>query len=220
MDDNISMFNLVIRHTDCWTAYTFSDYHDSLIWRENRENTLRAVRYVYYDGNIRQFVNSIRNKYNISQLSISRTDIKKTYLLSMSVPYSGSIIEKVSLPGINVINAEVSNGTESYYLMARSETIKELQRGINGNNNIKILTLRELNENDMIGHLPLGSLYNILSPVESRILNICLSQGFFKSPRRVNMQGIAGIAGISKARVSTILRNAENKIFTLMGKAK
>jgi predicted DNA binding protein len=220
MDETVSMFNLVIRHVSCWTAYTYGDYHDSLIFRENRKDILRAVRYVYYGGNIKQFINGIRNKCKFKNLTISGTDMKKTYLLSMSVPYYGSIIEKVSIPGINVVNAEVSDGTESYYLMALHETIKELRKNIIGDNNIKILQLKQLNESDMIRHLSPGTLYNILSPAESRILDICLSRGFFNTPREVNMQGIADIAGISKARISTILRNTENKIFTLIGRAR
>lgn len=220
MDKTISMFNLVIRHAECWTEYTYGNYHDSLIWRESEENTLTAVRYVYYQGNIRQFINGMRNKYNFRNLSISKTNTKKTYILSMSVSYYGSIIEKISVPGINVMNAEVSNGTESYYLIASHDTIASLQKKIILDRNVKIIKLKELDENDMIKYLSPRSLYNVLSPAESRILNICLSRGFFDSPRKVNMQGIADIAGISKARVSTILRNTENKIFTLVGNVR
>lgn len=220
MEETVSMFNLVIRHTDCWTSFTYEGYHDSLIWRESNEGKLKAVRYVYYSGNIKQFMNNIRTKYVFANLSVSKTDLKKTYLLSMSVPYNGSIIQKISAPGINIMNAEVANGVESYYLMARHETIKELKEEIKIDSNIKILQLKELSENDMMRHIYPGSLYNILSPAESRILGICLSNGFFNSPRRVNMQGIANIAGISKSRVSTILRNTENKIFTVIGRVK
>ena len=220
MDESVRMFNLIIRHVDCWTSFTYGDYHDSLIWRENIENNLKAVRYVYYNGNIRQFVSTIRTKYHFTNLTLSKTEMKKTYILSMSVPYYGSIIQKISTPGINIMNAEVANGMESYYLMARHETMKELQKQIKVDSNIKILQLKQLNESDMIRHLSPGTLYNILSPAESRILDICLSRGFFNTPREVNMQGIADIAGISKARISTILRNTENKIFTLIGRAR
>ncbi len=216
MDDDIKIYNIVIKHDKCWTSYTDKNYHDSLIWKENIEENLSALRYVSYKGNIKNLVKSFKNSYNFNRIKFSTSNIKNNYLLSMKVPYEDSSIKKITMGGLSLIDAEVSDGKEFYYIAGTINAVKSLNETIKNDHTIHIALLKEIDNRYMFSYLPSRFLLNKLTLIELKILKISMQYGFFEKPRKINMQKIADIAGISKSRVSTILRSSENKIFSIL----
>ena len=216
MEDEIKIYNIVIKHDKCWTSYSDKNYHDSLIWKDNTGGNLSALRYVFYNGNIKNLLKYIKSSYNFDRIKFSTSNIKNNYLLSMKVPYQDSSIKNIAMSGLTLIDAEVSEGKEFYYIAGTINSVKSLNEIIKNDHTIHITALKEIDNKYMFSYLPSRFLLNKLTFNELKILRISMQYGFFEKPRKTNMQQIADIAGISKSRVSTILRSSENKIFSIL----
>ncbi len=61
-----------------------------------------------------------------------------------------------------------------------------------------------------------SELRSILTPMQRKVLEVAMSERYYEWPRKIRLEGLSSILGVSKATISEHLRKAEQKIMSLI----
>lgn len=209
-------FEIILNHDNCWTSETNDRYRDILLTESISISNfyLDAVRLVSYEGDLKNMVRRIQNNFNFSRISLYSTDYYGRYVLSMKVPYETSILSKFYRNNVIVLSAHVTDGLEIYEITCTRSSSEKLQETLTRDSTVELIEMNEYYSKDPFTMMLTREIGQMLTEKERFIVKLGVTNGFFESPRKVDLSFLAKASNLSKKRVSVILKNVQNKVFS------
>ena len=209
------IYHIVLHHDSCWTRFTTEEYKDQLMSRSYNNGVLQAVRVVSYRKDLRRLFLNIRRNFDFNNISIIRHGSMQYYIMDMTLPSQGSTIHLFDKLKIQTLNASVHSGYETYDIFAVEQDYDHLYTSLKKEEDVRVVKMyRENLENETNKEIWGSNLTDtLLTPKEKMVVQCALRNGYFDKARKINLSELAIMMNLSKERVSSILKNAQKKVF-------
>ncbi|QXJ33911.1 helix-turn-helix domain-containing protein [Saccharolobus shibatae] len=216
-----SYIKLIVKHDGCWSAFSGSNYFDTLINIDySNFNILKANRIAIIRGSkddsriqIKYMLNNDKSiiDYEISEiLARNRYFI---YLISMLQSADNTVINKLRISNVLFFSTNIRDGKEFYDIIG-TKAIKSTLNDTLKDNRTEILdlTYEYVDEEKLIKILSRNVMNMLLTEKEQLIIRKAKELGYFDIPRRKNLEELADQLGVSKMNISLSLRKILKKI--------
>lgn len=213
---------LYLKHDACWT-YKTSDFkvksEIKYIIPLITKNSIFEIAEIYseYKNELYDFLSAIgkRSNNNIEMITIDRSRSGKSALLYYFKNFNDSVTRVMMENNAIIAKLLIDNGIEewhTYFFGGKDEVLRSLIDSLNRINikveNIEIEKSKITKlKNDLL-------ILNSLTPTEREILITAVRLGFFEYPKRVRLEDLAEMFGVTKVTLDKHIRNGLRKILT------
>ncbi|MEM4114978.1 MAG: helix-turn-helix domain-containing protein [Saccharolobus sp.] len=214
--------NLKLKHDSCWT-YMTTDFKVTAeikyLFPLVAKNSVFEIAELYSDNKseLTDFIYSInrRHKENIKVVNVDRQKASKSALLYYFKHFSNSVTSIMLKNNVLITRLTISNGIEDWniYFFGDKEEIlsnfiEELKQV---NTKVEDISVDRAKLDDMKKEL---ILLNSLTPTERQMLYTAVKLGFFEYPKKIKLEELASLFGVTKVTLDRHLRNGIKKILT------
>ncbi|MEM0092083.1 MAG: helix-turn-helix domain-containing protein [Saccharolobus sp.] len=214
--------NLKLKHDSCWT-YMTTDFKVTAeikyLFPLVAKNSIFEIAELYSDNKseLTDFIYSInrRHKENIKVVNVDRQKASKSALLYYFKHFSNSVTSIMLKNNVLITQLTISNGIEdwnTYFFGDKEEIlsnfIEELKQV---NTKVEDISVDRAKLDDMKKEL---ILLNSLTPTERQMLYTAVKLGFFEYPKKIKLEELASLFGVTKVTLDRHLRNGIKKILT------
>ncbi|MEM3269878.1 MAG: helix-turn-helix domain-containing protein [Saccharolobus sp.] len=214
--------NLKLKHDSCWT-YMTTDFKVTAeikyLFPLVAKNSIFEIAELYSDNKseLTDFIYSInrRHKENIKVVNVDRQKASKSALLYYFKHFSNSVTSIMLKNNVLITRLTISNGIEdwnTYFFGDKEEIlsnfIEELKQV---NTKVEDISVDRAKLDDMKKEL---ILLNSLTPTERQMLYTAVKLGFFEYPKKIKLEELASLFGVTKVTLDRHLRNGIKKILT------
>ncbi|MEM3353638.1 MAG: helix-turn-helix domain-containing protein [Saccharolobus sp.] len=214
--------NLKLKHDSCWT-YMTTDFKVTAeikyLFPLVAKNSVFEITELYSDNKseLTDFIYSInrRHKENIKVVNVDRQKASKSALLYYFKHFSNSVTSIMLKNNVLITRLTISNGIEdwnTYFFGDKEEIlsnfIEELKQV---NTKVEDISVDRAKLDDMKKEL---ILLNSLTPTERQMLYTAVKLGFFEYPKKIKLEELASLFGVTKVTLDRHLRNGIKKILT------
>ncbi|MEM4944481.1 MAG: helix-turn-helix domain-containing protein [Saccharolobus sp.] len=214
--------NLKLKHDSCWT-YMTTDFKVTAeikyLFPLVAKNSIFEIAELYSDNKseLTDFIYSInrRHKENIKVVNVDRQKASKSALLYYFKNFSNSVTSIMLKNNVLITRLTISNGIEewnTYFFGDKEEIlsnfIEELKQV---NTKVEDISVDRAKLDDMKKEL---ILLNSLTPTERQMLYTAVKLGFFEYPKKIKLEELASLFGVTKVTLDRHLRNGIKKILT------
>ncbi|MEM0294434.1 MAG: helix-turn-helix domain-containing protein [Saccharolobus sp.] len=214
--------NLKLKHDSCWT-YMTTDFKVTAeikyLFPLVAKNSVFEIAELYSDNKseLTDFIYSInrRHKENIKVVNVDRQKASKSALLYYFKHFSNSVTSIMLKNNVLITRLTISNGIEdwnTYFFGDKEEIlsnfIEELKQV---NTKVEDISVDRAKLDDMKKEL---ILLNSLTPTERQMLYTAVKLGFFEYPKKIKLEELASLFGVTKVTLDRHLRNGIKKILT------
>ncbi len=201
-----------IRHdVGCWSTLT---ENVDLEFKETQAlgkilpsgKTFTWQQYVVYDpkNELEDWLNRVRGKKDLKTIRITPLSQRhNTYLVYLEW-VGPTVFSKITQYGFQLAPITVKEGYEFWHVGVEDpKKLAEILEDIQELGEVKV---------KRIGHVEPEICTNLLTPTQERILKLAIDLGYYSWPRKVTLEEIAAVVGVSRRAVQEALRRAETKI--------
>ncbi|BDC18837.1 helix-turn-helix domain-containing protein [Acidianus sp. HS-5] len=217
-------YSLKLKHLECWSNFTSSNYSDFLIDDISSIGVLKATRIaiVSGDGQKKSIKNAIdRDKsildYNIENILLGNSKLKIIFV-DMLQKGDNTILGRLRNFNVVLINAKIYNGIEEYQFITTQDIANKIFSELNTSNSIKILDFnyQKINNNVILRAISRNVTDILLTDKQKKIISRARELGYFEVPRKVDLDDIAEEFGVTKMAASILLRIVIKKLLNII----
>ena len=190
-------------------------YRDLLLGYFYSDNILKVIRISKYlkKNDTKLLKTSIKRDHYVKNINIYNMD-NISSVVEMNVNYENTFLDKLIKKSIFPLKSNVSNNYENYIFTVEEDKIRELL--LNLNENIEIITIKELEYPEVISELSQSLVDIFLTEKQRDILKLAINNNFFRIPRGASNRLLAQQMNISKMAFNVEIRKTVNKIINKM----
>ncbi|AWR96857.1 hypothetical protein DFR86_04315 [Acidianus sulfidivorans JP7] len=202
---------LEVEHNNCWTYLTYkTNLKIRLINQDFDFNIPFFTSYILgksnYSSDIKEFIKKIKHNESVNDILKLYTE-DNIFSINLSLLKKGSISNIIRNNNGIIMNHEIVDGIETWYILVDEKNIPSLRDDIENNDSSVLLKFKILEKEKI-----LNNILNSLTPSEALSLYLALDNGFLDFPHKVSTRDLAKIMGVSSATFVTHLRRAIKKI--------
>ncbi|ACP56186.1 helix-turn-helix domain-containing protein [Saccharolobus islandicus] len=213
---------LDLKHGSCWT-YKTSDFkvkaEVKYLFPLITKNSIFEIAEIYSDdkNELSEFISTINRRYdnNIKVANIDRPRSSKVALLYYFKNFDNSVTRVMIENNAVITNLSISNGIEEWYAYFFGEEEEILSNISHGLKKIDVkvenIDIEKTKVNDIKNDL---AIINSLTPTEREILTTAIRLGFFEYPKKVRLEELAEMFGVTKVTLDRHIRNGLRKILS------
>ncbi|WP_338599058.1 helix-turn-helix domain-containing protein [Sulfolobus tengchongensis] len=219
---HVFKMKLGLKHDACWT-YKTSDFNVNAevkyLFPLITKNSIFEIAEIYSNdkNDLSDFIATVSRKFgnNIRVVNIDRPRSSKAALLYYFKNFDNSVTKVMIENNAVITNLLIGNGIEEWYAYFFGEEDEVIS---NLSNDLKKIDVKienidversKVNEikNDLM-------ILNSLTPTEREILSAAIKLGFFEYPKKVRLEELAEMFGVTKVTLDRHIRNGLRKILS------
>lgn len=217
---------ITVRHDDCWSNFTTSNYFDILMNVEYASfNILKATRIAIVRGRqddnrfmIKSALNNDKSIINYEISHLISNNKYSFYMITMLQDADSTVIGRLRAKGILMLNASIKDGKEIYDIIVSKDTEPLITNSLKNDSRVEIINFisSNLKGETLFKMVSRNVMDMLLTEKEQLLMKKARELGYFNVPRKRNLEEVAKELGVSKTNISVVLRNIIKKVSNLI----
>ncbi|BDB99742.1 helix-turn-helix domain-containing protein [Saccharolobus caldissimus] len=219
---HVYKMRLKLKHDSCWT-YKTTDFkvggEVKYLFPLITKNSIFEIAEIYADdkNELVDFISTISRRYNnnIKVVKVDKPKSSKTALVYYFKTFNNSITRIMIENDAVITNLHMYNGIEewvAYFFGEEEKILDNFMRDLKSTDaKVEDINFTKTKIDGMKNELVI---LNSLTPIERQILYTATKLGFFEYPKRVKLDELAKMFGVTKVTLDRHIRNGLRKILS------